>query len=223
MKDLPSNQKITIFEPRSLFGYDDLLYKEGFHSTTVKCTSMKGRLFLMRKEQFFRLRKSQNSWHEVQKMVAYRTYRQNADDIHEDEMIDDVDKEESEYVKQLRTEQEPWLFDMLVGDRKEKLNDNKGAKEAQLASAAAPIKDFMSEEQALAQIGGKKIKHVIKPAQNKDSKESIKAPQGPVLKVEFLRKAAITPIEVPLAKAQDKPKALSQVSTNFLSSTASQN
>ena len=37
----------------------------------------------MRKDQFLRLRKSKNSWQEVQQMVAYRTFRQNADDIHD--------------------------------------------------------------------------------------------------------------------------------------------
>ena len=62
MKDLPVDYKITIFEPKSLFGYDDILYKDAHHSTRVTCTSEKGTLFLMRKEQFLRLRKSQNSW-----------------------------------------------------------------------------------------------------------------------------------------------------------------
>lgn len=66
MKDLPRSQKITIFEPKSLFGYDDILYrKDEHHSTKVVCTSKKGTLWLMRKDQFLRLSKSQSSWLEV--------------------------------------------------------------------------------------------------------------------------------------------------------------
>ena len=95
MKDFPQNQKISILEPKSAFGYDDLLYQGGYHSTTVTCTSKKGTLFLMRKEQFFRLHKSPNSWDQVENMVAYRTHRQNADDI----QTNAVRKEEAEEEK----------------------------------------------------------------------------------------------------------------------------
>lgn len=91
MRDLPEKLKITIFEPKSVFGYDDILYKDAKHSTKVTCTSEKGTLFLMRKEQFFKLRKSQSAWQEVQNMVAYRTFRQNADDIKDGVSEDNLD------------------------------------------------------------------------------------------------------------------------------------
>lgn len=71
MKDFPYAQKISIFEAGSLIGEDDL-FKGGNHSTTLTCNSKKGTLYHMRKDQFYKLRKNDNSWKEVLSHVAYR-------------------------------------------------------------------------------------------------------------------------------------------------------
>jgi len=65
----------------------------------------------MRKDQFLRLRKSKNSWQEVQQMVAYRTFRQNADDIGQhtvNSTNQDSNKAQLEESKKIDT----WLFEL---------------------------------------------------------------------------------------------------------------
>ena len=81
LKDFPEAQEISIFEVSSLIGENDV-FKEEKYTSTLRCTSKHGTLFAMNKDQFFKLKKSQKSWDNVKQMVAYRQFRQlaNQDD-----------------------------------------------------------------------------------------------------------------------------------------------
>lgn len=71
LKDFPASQKISIFQPGSLLGEDDILQRD-YHSTSVQCSTKKGTVFVMTRAWFNRLRKSEQSWNKVEKSVAYR-------------------------------------------------------------------------------------------------------------------------------------------------------
>lgn len=43
----------------------------------------------MRKDQFFRLQRNERSWQNVKDLVAYRRFRQDADDIHTTKIVKD--------------------------------------------------------------------------------------------------------------------------------------
>lgn len=69
----------------------------------------------MQKEQFFRLKKNDYAWRKVQKMVAYRKFRQLADDI-DPTPIDEVKQKNMVEFKKYG---EPDLLEVFMGDRPE--------------------------------------------------------------------------------------------------------
>ena len=64
MKDFPNAHRISIFERGSLIGAIDA-YNDGQHSSTLRCISQKGKLLVMTKECFLKLRKINNTWSEI--------------------------------------------------------------------------------------------------------------------------------------------------------------
>ena len=63
MKDFPYAHKIGILDPKGIVLEDSLFSRDGHvHTSTLRCASQKGTLFLMRKEAFFKLRRNSNAW-----------------------------------------------------------------------------------------------------------------------------------------------------------------
>ena len=64
-----------------MMGEEDVVKPKGTYTTTLRCSSQKGTLLKMKREEFMRLRKIGPSWAEVMGQVAFKKFRQKADDI----------------------------------------------------------------------------------------------------------------------------------------------
>jgi len=49
-------------EKGNIIGDEDMLNKEKYYQTTVKCTSMQGLVWCMRREDFLRLENQSSAW-----------------------------------------------------------------------------------------------------------------------------------------------------------------
>ena len=63
-----------------MFGEDDV-FNGIKHSTSVQCYTKTGQLLIFPRRKFFRLQKNEAAWTEVLKQIAYKKFRQCADDI----------------------------------------------------------------------------------------------------------------------------------------------
>ena len=112
LKDFPQQHKISLFEAGSLIGLDDL-YHEQDYTTTLTCSTQKGHLFGMKKDQFLKLSKNPYIWNKVQNMVAFRNYRRFADDIKATSKQEIKEEQEVAF----RQKGDPWLFELLMEPR----------------------------------------------------------------------------------------------------------
>ena len=80
IKDFPYTHRLSILEPGSLAGEEDVLTRDNYQCS-LKCFSSKGTLWKMRKEYFKMLKMFQKQWNEVLLKVAYKECRVDALDI----------------------------------------------------------------------------------------------------------------------------------------------
>ena len=65
-----------------MFGDDDVFHGDGSkYTTSVQCYSKTGRLLIFQRRKFLRLQKNEAAWTEILKQIAYKKFRQCADDI----------------------------------------------------------------------------------------------------------------------------------------------
>ena len=89
IKDFPKNQEISIFQRGTMIGDDDV-FNEGPCTTSLSCHTQTGQLLSFPGKKFMRLKKNEAAWTEILGQVAYKKFRQCADDIEatEKEFID---------------------------------------------------------------------------------------------------------------------------------------
>ena len=64
-----------------MLGEEDIFLKNLRYSTTLTCHSSKGTLFCFPLESFLQLRNNETLWNEIMHQVAFKRFRQLADDI----------------------------------------------------------------------------------------------------------------------------------------------
>ena len=67
--------KLSILGIGSLIGEEDVIWR-GRHSCTVKCYSLKGTLFMMKKENFSNLKTSDQSWLSILEKIIQKESQQ---------------------------------------------------------------------------------------------------------------------------------------------------
>ncbi len=61
IKDIPTKMKLTIFGVGSLIGEEDVLNRNTY-GCTLKCHSLKGTLYQIKKQDFMMIRHQDDSW-----------------------------------------------------------------------------------------------------------------------------------------------------------------
>ena len=115
MKDQPIAHRVSIFERGSMIGDLDVFL--GRHQGTLSCHSMTGKLLLLPKAQFMKVRKVPRSWWQVQVSMGVRRYRIQANDINQaDEDLVDNEKR----AQHMEEKGDQFLFDLFLSDREHK-------------------------------------------------------------------------------------------------------
>ena len=81
IKDIPTKRSLIIYEKGSLMGEEDIILDT--YQCTLKCYSEEAILFEIRKADFIRLRRDEESWMKVMQKIAYKYTRKDAGDIND--------------------------------------------------------------------------------------------------------------------------------------------
>ena len=81
MEDFPTEQKVSLFERGAMLGEEDLTKSDQIHSTTVTCHSKTGKLLKLSYSMLLNLRKKAVIRNELSSQIAFKSFRQNCDDI----------------------------------------------------------------------------------------------------------------------------------------------
>ncbi|CDW78470.1 UNKNOWN [Stylonychia lemnae] len=83
IKDVPSNMRLTIFGIGCILGEEDILNRQTY-SCSLKCHSLNGTLFVLKKQEFLLLRNQDDSWLSIIEKIIEKEKRRRADWLSDD-------------------------------------------------------------------------------------------------------------------------------------------
>jgi len=80
IKDIPQRQRLSFLGKGSLIGDEDVYLRENYSCTCI-CNTAEGHLYELSKDEFIKLKSSENSWLAIMERIIQKEMKQQATDM----------------------------------------------------------------------------------------------------------------------------------------------